>query len=114
MMKFVPDGELSDLREGDTIKVGGLEFKVFETPGHSPGSVTFMCEDALFTGDTLFAGGCGRTDLEGGNMRILLESLKKIAEFPGDYEVYPGHMGTSTLRIERATNYYVKYAVSNS
>ena len=91
--------------------VGALTFKVLETPGHSPGSVSFLCGEALFTGDTLFMGSCGRTDLPGGDMRTLLASLRKLAMLPGDYEVYPGHMGTTTMRLERATNYYVRYAM---
>lgn len=110
MMRFSPKGETVDLAEGDEIKVGGLTFKVMETPGHSPGSVTFICEDVLFTGDTLFFGGCGRTDLPGGDMRKLMQSLKRLAGLPGDYEIYPGHMGTTSLRFERASNYYMRYA----
>jgi glyoxylase-like metal-dependent hydrolase (beta-lactamase superfamily II) len=61
--------------EGDVIRAGGLEFKVLETPGHSRGSVTLMCENALFTGDTLFKDSCGRTDLEGGSHGTLMRSL---------------------------------------
>ena len=59
--------------------------------------MTLICGDALFTGDTLFAGSCGRTDFEGGSMEVELQSLAKIAALPGDYEVYPGHMDCSTL-----------------
>lgn len=113
MMKYAPYGEYKPLCEGDTVKVGGLELRVMETPGHSPGSVTLLCENAMFAGDTLFAGSCGRTDLEGGDMETLLRSLKRLSQLDGNYEVYPGHMGTSTLDVERATNYYVKYAVQN-
>ncbi len=110
-MRFYTEGETHDLKEGDEIRVGALTFKVLETPGHSPGSVSFLCGEALFTGDTLFMGSCGRTDLPGGDMRTLLASLRKLAMLPGDYEVYPGHMGTTTMRLERATNYYVRYAM---
>ncbi len=97
--------------EGDEISVSGLKFKVLETPGHSPGSVTLMCEDALFTGDTLFRDSCGRTDLEGGNMSTLLASLKKLYNLEGDFDVYPGHAGSSTLERERRFNYYMQRAV---
>ena len=97
--------------EGDSFHVGGLTFQVLETPGHTPGGVCLICQDALFTGDTLFAGSCGRTDLPGGDMDALLRSLKRLYELPGDYEVYPGHMGTSTLDKERRFNYYMKYAL---
>ena len=94
--------------EGDTVEVGALRFEVFATPGHTPGGVTLRCGDALFTGDTLFRGSCGRTDLPGGDMDEELMSLKKLCALPGDYEVYPGHMDASTLARERALNYYCR------
>ncbi len=97
--------------EGDTFHVGGLTFQVIETPGHTPGGVCLICQDAIFTGDTLFAGSCGRTDLPGGDMEQILWSLKRLYELPGDYEVYPGHMDSSTLDKERRFNPYMKYAV---
>lgn len=96
--------------DGDTVDVGALRFRVLETPGHSPGSVTLKCQDALFTGDTLFAGACGRTDLPGGSLEKLMMSLRRLADMPGDYEVYPGHMDPTTLDVEKATNYYMRYA----
>jgi glyoxylase-like metal-dependent hydrolase (beta-lactamase superfamily II) len=92
------------------ISVGSLKFYVIETPGHSPGSVTYMCQDALFTGDTLFRDSCGRTDLNGGDMGQLMTSLLRLYDIPGDFEVYPGHMDSSTLNRERMFNYYMKYA----
>ena len=97
--------------EGDTFHVGGLTFQVMETPGHTPGGVCLICEDALFTGDTLFAGSCGRTDLPGGDMAALLGSLRRLYQLPGDYEVYPGHMDSTTLDRERRFNPYLRYAV---
>ncbi|MCL2408392.1 MAG: MBL fold metallo-hydrolase [Oscillospiraceae bacterium] len=100
---------LGRYKDGDVIRVGGLEFTVIETPGHSSGSVTLKCEGALFTGDTLFRDSCGRTDL-GGSMDVLLESLRRLAELPGDYEVYPGHAESSTLERERNFNYYMRHA----
>lgn len=96
--------------DGDTVTVGSLRFRVLETPGHSPGSVTLQCQDVLFTGDTLFESSCGRTDLPGGNMDELMASLKRLGDIPGNYEVYPGHMDPTTLDIEKATNYYMRYA----
>ncbi len=96
--------------DGDVVTVGSLRFRVMETPGHSPGSVTIKVEDALFTGDTLFAGSCGRTDLPGGDMDALMASLRRLADIPGNYEVYPGHMDPTTLDVEKATNYYMRYA----
>ena len=98
--------------EGDVICVGGLEFTVMETPGHSPGSVTLKCGSALFTGDTLFRESCGRTDLGGGDMNLLLKSLKRLSELDGDFEVYPGHEESSTLSYERNFNDYIRFAVS--
>ena len=98
--------------EGDVINVSGLRFEVLETPGHSQGSVTLKCEDALFTGDTLFRDSCGRTDMNGGSMEILLKSLKRLYELEGDFEVYPGHADQSSLSRERNYNYYMKYAVN--
>ena len=97
--------------DGDVIEAAGLRFTVLATPGHTPGGVTLVCEDALFTGDTLFKGSCGRTDLPGGDMEQELNSLRRICELPGDYEVYPGHMDFSTLEREREFNYYCRAAM---
>jgi len=106
--------KLSEYSEGDVIKVGNLDFTVLETPGHSPGSVTLKCESALFTGDTLFRDSCGRTDLIGGSMEVLMASLRRLSALEGDYEVYPGHAETTTLSRERSFNYYMKHASSNT
>ena len=100
--------------EGDAVELPGLRFEVIATPGHTPGGVTLRCGDALFTGDTLFRGSCGRTDLPGGDTEELLMSLKKLCELPGDYEVYPGHMDSSTLERERCFNYYCRLARTNA
>lgn len=108
--KFNPPEDTVFYREGDVFRVGSLEFKVIETPGHTPGGVTLICGKALFTGDTLFKDSCGRTDFPGGDMQVLLGSLKRLADLPGDYEVYPGHMDTTTMDRERRFNYYVRYA----
>jgi len=104
------NSELQWYAEGDVIKIGGLEFTVLETPGHSPGSVTLKCELALFTGDTLFRDSCGRTDLDGGSMDVLLSSLRRLSSLEGDYEVYPGHAESTTLSRERSFNYFMKHA----
>lgn len=107
-------GEVDDLKlydEGDVIRLGDHEIQVLHTPGHSPGSVTLKVEDVLFTGDTLFAGSCGRTDLRGGSYEEIMASLKRLGELPGDYHVCPGHMGLSTLERERKTNYYMQEAL---
>lgn len=99
--------------DGDTVKIGALEFKVIATPGHTPGGVCLICENALFTGDTLFRGSCGRTDLPGGDIEQELMSLKRICALPGDYEVYPGHMDSTTLERERRFNHYCREAMAN-
>ena len=108
--KFNPPADTIYYKEGDRLTVGSLTFEVMETPGHTPGGVTLKCRDALFTGDTLFCGSCGRTDLYGGDMDVLLRSLKRLADLPGNYEVYPGHMDSTTLDRERRYNYYIRYA----
>ncbi len=109
--RFTPPENTHFYKDGDEVKVAGLTFKVMEPPGHTPGGVTLICGDALFTGDTLFRGSCGRTDLPGGDMRAELRSLKRIASLEGDYEVYPGHAESSMLSIEREHNPYVRHAL---
>jgi len=111
--KLQDTGNLKYYAEGDVINVGNLEFIVMETPGHSTGSVTLMCQDVIFTGDTLFRGDCGRTDLEGGSDEIMMKSLKRLSELDGDFEVYPGHAESSTLSYERSFNRYMKHATGS-
>jgi hydroxyacylglutathione hydrolase len=100
-------GDITPYNEGDTVSVGNLNIEVLHTPGHSAGSVTLKVQDVLFTGDTLFRGSCGRTDLPGGSHQVILQSLKRLAELPGDYKVYPGHEGSSSMDYERKVNYYI-------
>jgi len=95
--------------EGDEIIVGGMTFRILETPGHTWGSVTILCDGAMFSGDTLFKDSMGRTDL-GGDTDAIMASLRKLSNLPGDYEVYPGHADTTTLEAERRHNYYMRYA----
>ena len=97
--------------EGDEVAVGSLRFHVIETPGHTPGSVCLICLDALFTGDTLFRDSCGRTDFAASNTDDMLRSLRRLAELPGDYEVFPGHMSATTMERERRYNYFVLSAL---
>ena len=97
-------GDFSYYSDGDVVNIGNLEFTVLDTPGHTPGSVTLKCNGALFTGDTLFCGDCGRTDLPGGSREMILRSLRRLAELDGNYEVYPGHEESSTLDSERSFN----------
>ena len=90
------------------VTVAGLTFRVIPTPGHTPGSVCLVCGDVMFSGDTLFCGSCGRTDLPGGNSGDILASLKKLAALPGNYRVYPGHGSSTDLAWERETNPYMR------
>ncbi len=96
--------------EGDKINIAGYTFEIFATPGHTAGGVTIKCGDVLFTGDTLFKGSAGRTDLATGDIEMLLASLRKICALPGDYEVYPGHMDATTLERERTFNHFCRTA----
>ena len=91
-----------------SVTAAGLTFRVIPTPGHTPGSVCLVCEDVMFSGDTLFCGSCGRTDLPGGNTQQILASLKTLAALPGDYRVYPGHGSSTELRWEREHNPYMQ------
>lgn len=112
--RFIPPEGSVFYKDGDELTVGSLVFHVMETPGHTPGGVTLRCEDALFTGDTLFRDSCGRTDFPGGSMDVQLKSLKRLYELPGDFKVYPGHMDTTTLERERKFNYYMKCAIEEA
>ena len=94
--------------EGDFVEVSGLSFKVLHTPGHTPGSVCLMCENVIFSGDTLFWGSCGRTDLPGGSRRAIRASLGRLRDLPGDFDVYPGHGSATTLAFERKNNPYMQ------
>ena len=92
---------------GERLELAGMEIDVIFTPGHSPGHVTYSVrdEDAIFSGDVLFQGSVGRTDLPGGDWATLLESIRTLVDsHPPETTVYPGHMGITTLGAERATN----------
>lgn len=90
-----------------TLNLAGLAVRVLPTPGHTPGSVCLLVEDTMFSGDTLFQGSCGRTDLPGGSWEQIAASLKTLAALPGDYRVLPGHGGETTLDRERQSNPYL-------
>jgi hydroxyacylglutathione hydrolase len=95
------------LEGGERLELAGFEIDVLFTPGHSAGHVTFSIpeEEAVFSGDVLFQGSVGRTDLPGGDWDTLLESLRTLIDtLPADTTVYPGHMGITRLGAERATN----------
>ena len=94
--------------DGDTVEAAGLSFRVIHTPGHTPGGVCLVCEDAIFSGDTLFASSIGRTDFPGGSYDTLKKSLQKLIALEGDYRVFPGHGEDTTLDFERKTNPYMR------
>ena len=94
--------------EGTQLKLAGLDIGVLHTPGHTPGSVCLICETSIFSGDTLFRGSCGRTDLPGGDWATITKSLKRLAALEGNFWVYSGHGPTSTLRDEKKYNPYMK------
>ena len=97
-------GEISFCDEGDVICAAGLKFTVYSTPGHSRGSVCYRAEKVLLSGDTLFAGGCGRTDLPGGDPEVIFMSLADLSELGDDITVYPGHGESTTLAREKRYN----------
>lgn len=101
------------VKDGDTLRVGSLELRFIHTPGHSPDSISILVDNKLMTGDTLFVGECGRTDLPGGSAMQMHGSLfDKLMKLPDQVEVYPGHdYGTkpySTIGYEKAHNYVLK------
>ncbi len=93
--------------DGDTLTLAGIPIQVLETPGHTPGSVCLIMEDTLFSGDTLFADSCGRTDLPCGDARAMRDSLRRLAALSENYRVCPGHGPSSTLNREKQTNPYL-------
>lgn len=96
------------VKDGDELTIGDMHFKVVGTPGHTVGSVCFITNDSMFSGDTLFQGSCGRTDLETGDWDTIVQSLKKLKELDGNFTVYSGHGATTTLDYERTSNPYMQ------
>jgi hydroxyacylglutathione hydrolase len=105
--KTVEPFKYEDVADGQIIHAGGVDWKVLATPGHSPGSVCYLCEQwgVLLSGDTLFAGSIGRSDLLGGDYDDLMKSLLgKLMTLPGDTDVLPGHGHPTTISRESASN----------
>ncbi|WPC41278.1 MBL fold metallo-hydrolase [Clostridium sp. JS66] len=93
------------IKEGDIFKVGSMEIKCIHTPGHTPGSLCFLMGDSIFTGDTLFAGSIGRTDLEAGDFNAIVKNIKeKLMILDDEIEVLPGHGPESTIGREKVHN----------
>lgn len=107
-------GETTPYGEGDAVTVGGLTVSVMSTPGHSKGSVTLLCGNVMFSGDTLFAGSCGRMDLLDGDEREMMRSLRRLGNLEGDFRVLPGHMHASLLSQERMYNPYLQQAMRSA
>ncbi|MFH1368785.1 MAG: MBL fold metallo-hydrolase [Elusimicrobiota bacterium] len=95
------------LNDGDVLEAGGLKVKVIASPGHTPGGMLLLCEDLLFTGDTLFCGSAGRTDLPGGDDDALMASLKMIRSMPKHLKILPGHGPACKLEEELKHNPYL-------
>lgn len=102
------DLPISFCNDGDVLHTAGLALTVIATPGHTEGSVCYLCENALFSGDTLFAGTCGRTDLPGSSQQKMLASLRRLAMLEVNYRVFPGHGRPSTLEEEKEYNPYMR------
>ena len=103
---------VTNWQEGDEVQLDSITFTVLETPGHTPGSVCLIAGDVIFSGDTLFQGSCGRTDFPGGSWKEMEASLRRLYELPGDYTVFSGHTGSTTLERERKTNMFMRSAIS--
>lgn len=99
------------LEEGMTIELGALKINVLNTPGHTKGSCILICNDIIFSGDTLFYESWGRTDFEGGSDTEMVASFKRLATIDGDYTVLPGHGESTTLSHEKNYNTLMRYAV---
>lgn len=96
------------LEDGDTVTVGDCTVKVLLTPGHTEGSVCFLCGDTLFSGDTLFAGTVGKTNFPTGSMEQMMQSMERLAQLDDNTKVYPGHGEDTTIGYEKRTNPYMK------
>ena len=110
-VEYTVDQTLSD---GETVTLAGVEITTIFTPGHTAGCACYLVKtddgEVLFTGDTLFAGTIGRTDLPTGNLRVLRQSLRKLAALTVDYPIYPGHEENTTLFAEKKINPFLRDA----
>ncbi len=104
-LEFSEPDDVLELADGMTLELAGVSLVVDHAPGHTPGSVTFRLPDTVFTGDLLFAGSIGRTDLPGGDYRTILDSLARVClPLPDETVVLPGHGPQTTIGAERASN----------
>ena len=111
LRRAAPSAKIVGLQDGETIEVGELKIASLSTPGHTVAGTSYIVDGNVFTGDTLFIGGCGRTDFPGGDAPTLWRSLQRLAALPEETRVYPGHdygqTPTSTIAWEKTTNPYL-------
>jgi glyoxylase-like metal-dependent hydrolase (beta-lactamase superfamily II) len=112
--KAAPSATIVPLEGGETLPLGRERVQVLATPGHTIAGRSYLIDGNVMTGDTLFVGGCGRTDFPGGDPRVLWRSLQTLAALPEETRVYPGHdygqTPTSTIGWEKSTNPYLRCA----
>lgn len=111
LSKCYPD-EL--IKEGDIIRLGKYTLEVMETPGHTPGGLSFLTKSEIFVGDTLFKNGIGRTDLPGGNSLLLKNSLLKIIQLDDNLKILAGHGDESTIKEEKKNNPFLRQLTTNN
>ncbi len=109
--EFTPIYADIEIAERGAIDIGRMHFEFIRTPGHTEGSMCIICDNVMFSGDTLFKETCGRCDLAGGDYAEMLRSLKMLSELPGDLRVLPGHESETTLSHERVYNPYMAEAM---
>ncbi len=105
------NGKKADMnvKDGDKLKIGNMDILCIETPGHTPGGMSYLVEDNVFTGDTLFAGSIGRTDLSGGDYETIIKSINtKLIPLGEEIKVFPGHGPQSTIKREKQSNPFIK------
>ena len=95
------------IKDGDLIECAGMKLKVLHTPGHTPGGISLLTDDSIFTGDTLFSGSVGRFDLPGGSQEILFNSINKILSLDENLAIYPGHGPSTTVSQELHSNPFI-------
>lgn len=114
-IEFVEPNDVRPLEDGEVIPVGELDVSVRHTPGHTEGSVIFRIEEMIWTGDLLFAGSVGRTDLAGGDPAAMAESLARLAaDTDDDVSLHPGHGPSTTMGAERRANPYLRAALAGA
>lgn len=99
------------VKEGDQITSGNTVFTIMETPGHTPGGITYFKGNEMYCGDTLFQGSMGRTDLYGGDDTAMFASLKRLGQLEGYYKVFPGHGSATNLDDEKVANPFLRRAI---